>query len=88
MESIEENSYRIFYINKGKFFLSIIENGTVRQAITKHHKTFMQDCVWFTFDEAQKIIKNNRHMLETWGIVDKKGKQLIVGKFDGILTKQ
>lgn len=80
-----EPLYRIFYINHGKFFLSKVDGVSVRQAITKFHPSFKNDCLWFTFDECQKIIKHNRSILETWGIVDKNGKQLIAGKFDGVL---
>lgn len=77
--------YRVFYIKKGKFFISKIENGKTRQAITKNNPTFKRDCLWFTFDECIKFIKENRSMLEVWGVVDENGKQSVVGKFDGIL---
>ena len=82
----QELLYRIFYINNGKFFVSQIQDDLfVNQTITKHHPEFKENCLWFTFEECKKIIKRNRHFLETWGIVDKNGKQYVVGKFDGIL---
>jgi hypothetical protein len=81
----EEKLYRVFYINNGKFFLSIVEGLSVRQAITKHHESFKKDCLWVTFDVAIKLIKHNRHFPTVWGIVDKDGKEKTVGKFDGIL---
>lgn len=83
---MEEKLYRVFYINHGKFFISIIEDGDrVRQAVTKHHEKFNELCIWVTFEKAQRIIKRNRCFPEVWGIVDTEGKQLVVGKFDGIL---
>lgn len=81
MEKEPEILYRLFYINHGKFFVSKIEN----QSITKLHPTFKEDCKWFTFEQAKKLIKKRRSFPEVWGIVDENGKQLTVGHWDGIL---
>lgn len=69
------DKYRIFYINGDKFFVSVVENGRLRQAITKHHKDFKASCLWFTGVEALKFIKENRHNLESWYLVDAQGVQ-------------
>ena len=82
---MDEKLYRVFYINHDKFFVSIVDEYSLRTAITKYHKNFSEECLWVTFDNAQKIIKKNKNFDETWGIVDKEGRQLIAGKFDGIL---
>lgn len=71
----EDEKYRIFYINGGKFFVSVVENGRLRQAITKHHKDFKTLCLWFTETEALKFIKENRNNLESWYLVDNQGVQ-------------
>jgi hypothetical protein len=84
---MNQPKYRIFYINHGKFFLSVVDGVRQRQAITKHHKEFNKLCLWFSFDECVKIIKHNRTFPEVWGVVDETGKQWTVGKFDGILKK-
>jgi len=75
MNNITKNLYRIFYINNGKFFVSIVEKGKLRQAITKYHKDFKTLCKWFTKEDALTFIKNNRHHLESWYLVDNKGVQ-------------
>ena len=73
--NIQEDKYRIFYINDGKFFVSVVENGKLRQSITKYHKEFKTLCLWFTEKEALKFIKENRHHLESWYLVDISGVQ-------------
>jgi hypothetical protein len=86
-EIVEIPLYRIFYIHKGKYFVSKVNGISVSVAITKKHPTFKEDCLWFTFEKCIKIIKHNRSLLTTWGIVDKNGIQYTVGKFDGILKR-
>ena len=81
----KELLYRVFYVNGGKFFISVVDGYSVREAITKDHENFKDKCLWFTFNKAQKIIKKNKTLHRTWGVVDENGKQKVAGMFDGIL---
>ena len=73
--------YKIFYINKGKFFLtrSWLTNNP-KTAITNKHPSFKEEVGLFTAKEITKLMKQASNY-EIWDVCDEMGKQYVKPKW-------
>jgi hypothetical protein len=85
MQMDSETLYKVFYVHRGKYFLtpSYLTDGP-KVAITRKHPNFKNEVGWFTFSQAEHLIKDTS-FTTVWGICDSTGKQWVAGKFDRVL---
>jgi hypothetical protein len=79
-----DNSWAVFRISQGKkCFVTSIENGSIH--ICDYAKKYSDsEVIKLPLEQAKKIVMDNYSFYSTLGIVNNKGVQLGLGKYDKV----